>query len=42
VAEEEIDLATAHETLVALDKQIREATKRHNQFLRELDVPLLS
>jgi type I restriction enzyme M protein len=40
-AEEEIDLASTHAELVAIDKSIREATKRHNTFLKELDLPPL-
>jgi type I restriction enzyme M protein len=40
-AEEEIDLTATHATLTDLDKIIREATQRHNDFLKELDLPLL-
>ncbi len=40
-AEEEIDLASTHTELVAIDKAIRKATARHNQFLKELDLPPL-
>ncbi|MEV3823614.1 type I restriction-modification system subunit M [Aeromonas dhakensis] len=39
--EEEIDLATVHADLVALDQQVRHATQRHNEFLKELGLPLL-
>ena len=39
--EEEIDLAAVHADLVALDQQIRNATQRHNEFLKELGLPLL-
>jgi type I restriction enzyme M protein len=35
-AEEEIDLAATHATLTALDDKIRDATDRHNAFLKEL------
>jgi type I restriction enzyme M protein len=41
VDEVEIDLAATHATLTDLDKKIREATQRHNDFLKELDLPLL-
>lgn len=41
VGEEEIDLAKTHETLVEIEKQIRNATRTHNAFLRELGQPLL-
>jgi hypothetical protein len=33
---EEIDLSAVHAELVELDKQIREATAKHNEFLKEL------
>ncbi|MGQ4869593.1 type I restriction-modification system subunit M [Aeromonas caviae] len=39
--EEEIDLAAVHADLVALDQQIRNATQRNNEFLKELGLPLL-
>lgn len=39
--EAEIDLDAVHEELVGLDKKIRDAAKRHNDFLRELGLPLL-
>ncbi|MGL4356994.1 MAG: type I restriction-modification system subunit M [Aeromonas popoffii] len=39
--EEEIDLASVHAELVALDQQVRDATQRHNEFLKELGLPLL-
>lgn len=35
-AEQEIDLAATHAELVRIEKEIREATKRHNTFLGEL------
>lgn len=41
-AEEEIDLAAVHAELVSLDKKIKKATKQHNEFLKELGLPLLS
>jgi type I restriction enzyme M protein len=34
--EPEIDLAAAHRDLVAIEERIREATRKHNAFLREL------
>lgn len=40
-AEEEIDLATVHSKLTALDKKITAATKEHNAFLHELGLPPL-
>jgi type I restriction enzyme M protein len=40
-AEEEIDLASTHAELIAIDKAIREATKMHNKFLKELGLPPL-
>jgi type I restriction enzyme M protein len=40
-AEEEIDLASTHAELVAIDKSIRKATAKHNQFLKELGLPPL-
>ncbi len=39
--EEEIDLKAVHTELVVLDKQINEATEKHNGFLKELGLPLL-
>lgn len=41
VEEEEIDLAATHADLVRLDKEIREATEKHNAFLKELGLPPL-
>ena len=40
-AEEEIDLAAVHAELVALDRKIGGATQQHNEFLKELGLPLL-
>jgi type I restriction enzyme M protein len=40
-ADEEIDLAAANSELVLLDQKIKEATERHNEFLKELGLPLL-
>lgn len=39
--EEEIDLGAVHADLVAIEKQIVEAKKRHNAFLAELGLPPL-
>jgi len=40
-AEEEIDLGAVNADLVALEKKIEASTKRHNEFLKELGLPLL-
>ena len=40
-AEEEINLALEHDKLVSLDSQIKLATRKHNEFLKELGLPLL-
>jgi type I restriction enzyme M protein len=40
-AEAEVDLAATHAELVRIDKEIRDATARHNEFLKELRLPLL-
>jgi type I restriction enzyme M protein len=40
-AEEEIDLGAVNQTLLALEKTIQEATARHNEYLKELGLPLL-
>ena len=40
-AEEEVDLGAVHSELVSLEEKISLATKRHNEFLRELGLPLL-
>lgn len=41
VADEEIDLTAVHAELVALDQRIKTATDKHNEFLKELGLPLL-
>lgn len=41
VADEEIDLTVVHAELVALDQKIKTATDKHNEFLKELGLPLL-
>jgi type I restriction enzyme M protein len=40
-AEVEIDLGEVHATLVEIDKRLREATEKHNKFLKELGLPPL-
>jgi type I restriction enzyme M protein len=40
-AEEEIDLAATHRQLVEIEKAVRMATNKHNEFLKELGLPLL-
>ncbi len=37
----QIDLMAVHEELVDIEKQVREATAKHNTFLRELGLPPL-
>ena len=39
--EAEIDLTEVHGSLVEIDKRVKQATARHNEFLRELGLPLL-
>ena len=41
VAEEEINLQVVNAELLALDQKIREGRERHNDFLKELNLPLL-
>ena len=41
VEEPEIDLAATHRDLVTIDQAIRQATARHNEFLKDLGLPLL-
>jgi type I restriction enzyme M protein len=41
VGEEEIDLAATNANLVEIEKAIREATAKHNAFLKELGLPQL-
>jgi len=40
-AESEIDLVKTHHDLVAIEKELRAATAKHNAFLKELGLPLL-
>jgi len=40
-AEEEIDLASIHAELVSLEQKRKAALERHNEFLKELGLPLL-
>ena len=39
--EEEIDLVANHSILMDLDLKIKEATEKHNAFLKELVLPFL-
>jgi len=41
VEEEEIDLAQIHAEMVKIENAIHEATQKHNEFLKELGLPLL-
>lgn len=41
VAEEEIDLKAVHTELISLEQKIKDATEKHNAFLKELDLPTL-
>lgn len=41
VAEEEIDLSKTNAELVETEKKIKDATSKHNKFLKELGLPLL-
>ena len=41
VQDEEIDLAATHGKLVEVEKAIQKATAKHNEFLKELGLPLL-
>ena len=41
IGEDEIDLSATQGELVQIDKQIRDATSRHNAFLKELGLALL-
>ena len=40
-SEQEIDLAATHRELVDIEESIQKATARHNEFLKELGIPLL-
>ena len=40
-AEKEIDLAATHAELVKIEAELREATKKHNEFLKELGLAQL-
>ena len=40
-ADAEIDLDEVHVSLIEIDKRVKEATARHNVFLKELGLPLL-
>jgi len=42
VSEEEIDLLAIHAELTEIENTIQEATGKHNEFLKELGLPMLS
>jgi len=41
IEDAKIDLAAVHNKLVEANRKIKEATKKHNEFLKELGLPLL-
>jgi type I restriction enzyme M protein len=41
VGDEEIDLTATHDSLTEIEKTIQMATAKHNEFLKELGMPLL-
>lgn len=41
VAEEEIDLAATNQALVDIEREVQQALRTHNAFLKELGLPLL-
>jgi len=41
VGEEEIDLEVTHAQLAKIEKVVAQATKKHNEFLKQLGLPLL-
>ena len=41
LAEKEIDLTEVNSTLLKVEKKIDESKKKHNEFLKELGLPLL-
>ena len=41
VGEEAIDLAATHDALTTIECTIRTATAKHNDFLKQLGLPLL-
>jgi type I restriction enzyme M protein len=41
IAEEEIDLTAVHAELVTIEQDIKKAKDKHNEFLKELGLPLL-
>jgi len=41
VPEPEIDLAETHRQLVEIDQSVQQATAKHNEFLKELGLPVL-
>ena len=41
VEEEEIDLLVVNKELMDIEQKIKDATRKHNKFLKELGLPLL-
>jgi type I restriction enzyme M protein len=41
VGEQEIDLAATHQQLMDIEDAVKKAAKKHNEFLKELGLPLL-
>ncbi len=41
IAESEIDLATTHRDLVKIEQEMQAAARKHNEFLKELELPLI-
>jgi type I restriction enzyme M protein len=41
IAESEIDLATTHRDLVKIEQKIQVASRKHNEFLKDLGLPLI-
>jgi type I restriction enzyme M protein len=41
LAEQEVDLKAVHSELVSIEKEIKKAKDKHNEFLKELGLPLL-
>ena len=39
--EEEINLCKVHQEITNLQKEIEKATQKHNEFLKELGIPIL-
>jgi len=41
VGEEEIDLMATHQALIDIERDLQQALRTHNAFLKELGLPLL-